>query len=344
MINARTGILLLNLGTPDSPRTGDVARYLREFLMDGRVIDIPFLPRWALVNLLITPFRAPQSAKAYQKIWTKEGSPLKVYGFEVTELLQKSLGPDYHVAFGMRYQNPSLHSALAQFKNKGFKEIIVLALYPQYASASSGSTLEKLMDEIKNWDTIPTIKIISQFFDHPLFIKAFAALGKKYLEKEKYDHCLFSFHGLPERQIFKASSDGYCHLDDCCKRYHSQNRYCYRAQCFETTRLLTKELDLSESQYTVCFQSRLGKDPWIKPYTDQVIADLLKRGIKNVLVFSPAFVADCLETTVEIGIEYQHLFKKLGGNRWQLVESLNNCPQWIECLKEIVLENSDRLC
>ncbi|MCB9771477.1 MAG: ferrochelatase [Candidatus Omnitrophica bacterium] len=340
MAKTRTGVLLLNLGTPDSPSVADVARYLREFLMDGRVIDIPYYQRWALINLIIAPFRSPQSAKGYQQLWTQDGSPLKVHGYRVTELLQKSLGSDYEVALGMRYQNPSMRSALEQFKNKGFKELIVIPLYPQYASASTGSTQEKLMEEIRRWEIIPTIRTISQFFDHPLFIKAFAELGKKYITQAKYDHFLFSYHGLPERQILKASCNEYCRLGDCCNTFHSKNQFCYRAQCFQTTRLLAKELNISADQYTVCFQSRLGKNPWIKPYTDEIIKDLTVRKIKNVLVFSPAFVADCLETTIEIGVEYNHLFKSLGGEHWQLVESLNSSPTWIECLKQIVLENS----
>ncbi len=340
MAKPTIGVLLLNLGTPDSPSVLDVRKYLQEFLMDGRVIDIPYLQRWALINLIIAPFRAPQSAKGYQQLWTKEGSPLKIYGYQVTDLLQKALGPDYQVVLGMRYQSPSMRSALEQFKGKGLKEIIVIPLYPQYASASTGSTHEKLMDEIKSWEVIPTIKMVSQFFEHPLFIKAFATLGKKYMSQAKYDHILFSYHGLPERQILKASCDGYCRLGDCCNTYHSKNQYCYRAQCFATTRLLAKELNLKEDQYTICFQSRLGKDPWVKPYTDEVINNLVSRKIKNVLVFSPAFVADCLETTVEIGIEYSHQFKNLGGERWQLVESLNSSPEWIACLKQMVLEGT----
>ncbi len=344
MHHKKPGILLVNLGTPDSPAVPDVRKYLQEFLMDGRVIDIPFLQRWLLVNLIIAPFRAPQSAKGYQQLWTKDGSPLKIYGYQVTKLLQDSLGPDYQVVFGMRYQNPSLKSALEQFKDKGLKELIVIPMYPQYASASTGSTHEKFMDEIKGWEVVPTVKVISQFFEHPLFIKAFAELGKKYLAQAKYDHILFSYHGLPERQILKASSDGYCRLGDCCKTYHNKNQYCYRAQCFATTRLLAKELGINEDQYTLCFQSRLGKDPWVKPYTDEIINGLIKRNIKNVLVFSPAFVADCLETTVEIGMEYKHQFANLGGERWQLVESLNTSPTWVECLKQLVLENSAAPC
>jgi len=342
MTKPHTGVLLLNLGTPDSPSVPDVRKYLQEFLIDGRVIDIPFFQRWLLINLIIAPFRAPQSAKGYHELWTKDGSPLKVYGFRVAKLLQDALGPEYQVVLGMRYQNPSLRSALEQFKDKGLKELIVIPLYPQYASASTGSTHEKFMQEIKSWEAIPTLKVISKFFDHPLFIKAFVELGKKYMTEATYDHFLFSYHGLPERQILKASCDGYCRLGDCCNTYHSKNQYCYRAQCFATTRLLVKELGLSEKQYTICFQSRLGKTPWIKPYTDEVIKNLAQRNIKNVLVFSPAFIADCLETTVEIGMEYKHIFKNLGGERWQLVESLNTSGTWVECLKQLVLEKRSK--
>ena len=340
MAKPRIGVLLINLGTPDSPAVSDVRKYLREFLMDGRVIDIPFWRRFLLIHLIIAPFRAPQSAKGYQELWTKEGSPLKVYGEKLQGLLQQDLGGEYQVALAMRYQSPSIASVLAQFKDKGLEQIITIPLYPQYASASTGSTIEKFMQEIKQWEVIPTIKVISQFFEHPLFIKAFADIGKAYMAKAKYDHFMFSYHGLPQRQILKASCDNYCKLGDCCSVYHTKNRYCYRAQCFETTRLLVKELGIKEGQYTVCFQSRLGKTPWIKPYTDEVIKDLPAKGIKNVLVFSPSFVADCLETTIEIGKEYKHQFTALGGERWDLVESLNVSPAWINCLKQMVVENA----
>lgn len=340
MSKPRIGVLLLNLGTPDSPEVKDVRKYLREFLMDERVIDIPFIQRFFLINLIIAPFRAPQSALGYQKLWTKRGSPLKFYGEDVTALLQASLGGDYQVVFGMRYQNPSMRHALNQLKDKGIKELIVIPLYPQYASASTGSTHKKLMEELKDWPVIPSLKIISQFCEHPLFIKAFAEIGNKYLNEAEYDHILFSYHGLPERQILKGSCGNYCRLSDCCETYHGKNQYCYRAQCFQTTRLLAKELGIAKEKYTLCFQSRLGKDPWIKPYTDQVIDDLIKKNVKKVLVFSPAFVADCLETTVEIGDEYAHQFMRQGGERWQLVDSLNVHPLWVECLKDIVINNS----
>ncbi len=337
---SKTGVLIINLGTPDSPRVADVRKYLREFLMDPRVIDIPFFRRWPLIHFMIAPFRAPQSAKGYHELWTKEGSPLKVYGEKMTALLQQSLGSEYQVALGMRYQNPSIASALQQFKGQGLAKIIAIPLYPQYASASTGSTHECLLQEIKKWQVIPDLKLISRFFEHPLFVQSFVALGKKDMSSVHYDHFVFSYHGLPERQILKSSSNGYCRLGECCSVYSARNQFCYRAQCFETTRLLVNALGIKEGAYTVCFQSRLGKNPWIKPYTDEVIKKLASAAVKKVLVFSPSFVADCLETTIEIAAEYKKQFLALGGERWDMVESLNVSPEWVDCLKEMVLEDA----
>jgi len=336
--NQLTGVFLINLGTTDSPAIKDVRRYLREFLMDERVMDIPFWKRFLLINLIIAPFRAPQSAKAYQQLWTPEGSPLKIYGHQLKFLLQKSLGAEYFVEFGMRYQNPSIKNTLNEFEKRHIKNLIIIPLYPQYASASTGSTIEEILKQVKKWEVLPHMHIINKFANNPLFIKCFADIGRKYLNQFSYDHVLFSYHGLPERQIKKASFHDYCQLNNkCCSSYHGKNQYCYRAQCFETTRLLVKELGLSKDQYTVCFQSRLGKTPWIQPYTDNIIPTLPKQGKKSVLVFSPSFIADCLETTVEIGIEYKHLFQEAGGERWDLVESLNTEPLWVECLKQMIL-------
>lgn len=335
----KTGVLLINLGTPDSPEVGDVRKYLREFLMDRRVIDIPPVNRFFLINGIIAPLRAPKSAKVYKELWNERGSPLLYYGLDIKDLLQKALGNNYLVAFGMRYQNPSLESALNEFKNKGIDKLVVIPLFPQYASASTGSAIEEFMNLIKGWEIIPELKIISNFPDHPLFIKAFAELGKKYMEKENWDHFIFTYHGLPERQIKKASIQDYCQLGEtCCSKYHSKNKYCYRAQCYETTRLLVKELNIPEGKYTVAFQSRLGKTPWIKPYTDDKIKELAEKGVKSILTFSPSFVADCLETTIEGGVEYKELFEEHGGQKWQLVESLNVSPTWVECLKEMVIK------
>lgn len=333
----KIGVFLINLGTPDSPNTPEVRKYLREFLMDRRVIDIPFVKRFLLVNGIIAPLRAPKSSKEYKKLWQEEGSPLKFYGMSVKKLLQDILPSNYHVELGMRYQNPSILEASKTFENKGFDEIIVLPLFPQYASASTGSAIEEAMRIIASWELIPNVKVISNFFQHPLFIQSFAEIGSKYMEQHTFDHILFTYHGLPERQILKASTDNYCKLGTCCNTYHSKNKWCYRAQCFATTRLLVEQLGLKEGQYTVCFQSRLLKDPWIKPYTDDIIKELGSKGVKSILAFSPSFIADCLETTIEGGEEYKELFEENGGEHWQLVESLNNSPTWVECLKDMVM-------
>ncbi|MDQ3192134.1 MAG: ferrochelatase [Bacteroidota bacterium] len=335
----KTGVLLINLGTPDSPSTSDVRKYLSEFLNDPRVIDIPYLSRKLLVNLVIVPFRSPKSAKLYKEIWTEKGSPLLIYGEELKKKLQFELGEDYVVDFGMRYQKPALADALDRLRRQKVSKIKIIPLYPQYASSSTGSTIQKIMELMAGWEVIPSIEITSSFCNYPPFIDAFTAVANKYNHAE-YDHVVFSYHGLPERQILKASAhygDNYCKLDKCCNKFSTNNQYCYRAQCFETTRLLAQKLNIPEEKYTVSFQSRLGKDPWIKPYSDHVIIEKAKQGMKNLLVFSPAFVADCLETIYEIQVEYQELFEEHGGKKIQLVESLNTHPAWIDALKKMVV-------
>lgn len=337
---AAIGVLLVNLGTPDSPSVPDVRKYLREFLMDARVIDIPLVQRTLLVQGIIAPFRAPKSAKVYKEVWTDKGSPLKFYGEEVTQLLQQSLGDEYVVSLGMRYQNPSIESALRVLKDRGLKKIIVLPLFPQYASATTGSVHQKVMEIVGKWQIIPGLTFISSFLDHPKFIEAFTTIGKKYMQEYPYEHYVFTYHGLPERQIRKGDATNTCLKENCCASLHALNRHCYRAQCFETTRLLVKELGIPPANYTVCFQSRLGKDPWIKPYTEEIVKELAQKGTKSVLAFSPSFIADCLETTIEVGEEYKELFEEHGGKKWQLVESLNNHPLWVETLTDIVKKNS----
>ncbi|MFN0048704.1 MAG: ferrochelatase [Cytophagales bacterium] len=333
----KTGVLLVNLGTPDSPSVPNVRKYLRQFLMDGRVIDIPFLSRFLLVNGIIAPFRAPKSSKVYKSVWTENGSPLKYYSVELTKLVQKSLGDDFHVELGMRYQSPSIASALDKLLDKGYNKIVVLPLFPQYASASTGSVQEEVMRLVAKKQIVPSIQFISNFFDHPMFINAFSLLAKKYLDEQKFDHILFSYHGLPERQIKKGDCTGTCLVNEnCCGTIHDMNYYCYRAQCFESTRLIAKQLGLAEQDYSVCFQSRLGKTPWIKPYADDVIENLPKQGKKRVLILVPSFVSDCLETIEEVGDEYKELFMYNGGEHWQMVESLNLSPAWVETVKILV--------
>jgi ferrochelatase len=332
----KTGVLIVNLGTPDSPSVPDVRKYLVEFLMDERVIDIPFINRWMLVNLIIAPFRAPKSAKIYQQLWTDEGSPLKFYGESVEKKLQKVLGDQYVVKLAMRYQSPSIDKGLNELRKQCFSEIIVVPFFPQYASASTGSVYKKVMETVKDWEVIPEIKFINRFLDHPKFVKGFVDLGKKYMEQHDYDHFVFSYHGVPERQITKGDVANVCQFGSCCDTLTAKNQHCYRAQCFETTRLLVKGLGIPEGKYTVSFQSRLGKTPWVKPYTDEIIPELAKKGVKSVLAFSPAFVADCLETTIEVGEEYKELFEKEGGQHWQLVESLNDSDIWVDALKDMI--------
>ncbi|WP_375584825.1 ferrochelatase [Cyclobacterium xiamenense] len=338
---AKTGILLVNLGTPDSTATGDVRKYLREFLMDGRVIDFPFIPRWLLVNLIIAPFRAPKSAGEYRKLWTDRGSPLLFHTQDLKEKLLPLIDQSrYQLEIAMRYQSPGIEEGLKALNKANVKEIVVLPLFPQYASATNGSVIDRVMELARKWQIIPNIRFISNFVDHPLFLEAWVELGKEMMAEQEYDRFLFSYHGLPERQIRKGSVDGYCRLGDCCAHYTKKNQFCYRAQCFYTTRLIAEKLQLPAEKVVTCFQSRLGKDPWIKPYTEDLIREMAADGIKKVLVFSPAFVADCLETTVEVGEEYKEQFIEQGGERWDLVPSLNSRDTWVHCVKELVTSES----
>lgn len=333
----KTGVLLINLGTPDSPSTADVRSYLFQFLNDPRVIDLPWLLRKILVNLIIVPFRAPKSAKIYQKLWTDNGSPLLHYSNKVSQLLDDELGEDYTVHLAMRYKNPGIPDVLAEMKKLNYSRIVVLPMFPQYASASTGSALEMVMDKIGKWWAIPELKMISQYYDHPDFLDAIVDRASKY-DLNDYDHVLFSYHGLPTRHVDKVYDEGLCADRDCDHEITVENQYCYKATCFATTRLLAEKLGLKEADYTVCFQSRLDKN-WLEPFSDKVVEARAKQGDKKLLVFSPAFTADCLETVVEIGDEYQQIFTENGGEKIQLVESLNDHPLWVSCLKKLVLDS-----
>lgn len=336
MKNTKTGVLIVNLGTPDSPKVPDVRKYLREFLMDGRVIDIPFLTRWMLVNLIIAPFRAPKSAKVYQELWTENGSPLLYYGEQNEKALQEALGEEYVVKLAMRYQRPSINTALDELYEYPLKSLIIVPLFPQYASATTGSVHQKVMEIVSGWQRIPEIHFIDSFFDHPLFIEAFRERAEKALEGKEYDHFLFSYHGLPERQIRKGTYRNYCQLDKCCNQWGAFNLNCYRAQCFETSRLLARALNIPEEKYSVVFQSRLGKDPWIQPYAEDMIKSLPGQGKKEVAVMVPSFVADCLETIIEVGEEFKEFFEEAGGEDWIFIESLNDSETWIKLLTKLV--------
>lgn len=334
---SKKGILLVNLGTPDSPSTGDVKKYLDQFLMDERVIDIPKLNRTLLVKGIIVPFRSPKTAKLYKEIWNENGSPLLYYSRLQAQMLQERLGDEYHVELAMRYQNPSVESALANLKAGLVESIQVIPMFPQYASASTGSVMQLVMELVSKWPTVPPISFVNSFHDNELMIKVFAENARKH-HPETYDHILFSFHGLPERQLLKCDhTEKYClKTADCCQTLNDTNKFCYSAQGHHTAQLIANELNITKEKYTVCFQSRLGKEPWVQPYTTDVLKKLAGEGKKRLLVFSPAFVADCLETLYEITVEYHEEFRALGGEHVQLVESLNDSPVFIEALAGMV--------
>jgi ferrochelatase len=333
----RKGILLVNLGTPDSPAVGDVRKYLAGFLMDKRVIDIHHFFRFLLVRGIIVPFRAPKSARLYRKIWSAEtGSPLLHFSKLQQQLLKLEMGEDFVIELGMRYQYPSIELALERLMAANVNSITVIPLFPQYASATTGSVVEEVMRVVSRWPFIPPLSIKGAFYDHPLFISAFAEKAQRY-HPSSYDHVLFSFHGLPEKQLKSCDpSEAQCiQRKNCCSVLSEKNRHCYAAQCHETARLIASELRLNTHDYSVCFQSRLGKQEWLKPYTSATIRQLAGLGAKRLLVICPAFVSDCLETIHEIASEYRDEFIAAGGEQLHLVESLNGSPLFIQVLRDI---------
>lgn len=323
------------MGTPDAPTPSAVGRYLREFLGDGRVIDIPWLGRKILVNGIIAPTRKFKSAKEYKKVWTDDGSPLLLHAIALKEKLQERFkGDEITVEMAMRYQSPSMKSVLDKMNLDNYDRIVVVPLYPQYASASTGSTMQEAMELIAKWYVIPEVTFISQYWDDDGYLNAFVKRAQEF-DLESYDKILFSYHGLPERQVDKVYEDRQCSNHSCEEEINEENKFCYKATCYATTRALAERLNISEDQYTVCFQSRLDKK-WLRPFSDEVIEDLGKEGKKRILVFSPAFVADCLETTVEIGSEYLEIFQEHGGEELDLVKSLNSEDYWVDGLEGII--------
>ncbi|MFK7872449.1 MAG: ferrochelatase [Oligoflexales bacterium] len=337
-MHKRKSLLLLNLGTPDSTSTADVRRYLKEFLSDPRVLDIPKLLRWFLLHCIILPFRPKKSAEAYSQIWTDEGSPLLVYTKKLAEKIQPHM-KDTRVYYAMRYQNPSIKSTLQNIQKDGCDSLTILPLFPQYSSAANGSAIEKVFQELSTQWNIPDIKVRHDFYEHPGFIKAFAEIGRSHLNSFKPDKIMFSFHGLPERHCRKSDESpnkDYCFSNtNCCDTITKSNRRCYRAQCYATARALAKELNLTEKDWEVSFQSRLGRTPWIQPYTDNRLSDLPKENVKKLAVYCPSFVADCLETLEEIEIRAKADFISHGGTDLILIPSLNINDTWIQAVKEI---------
>ncbi|MFV0339322.1 MAG: ferrochelatase [Parachlamydiaceae bacterium] len=333
--HSRKGVLLVNLGTPKSPAFKDVWRYLIEFLTDPRVIDFPWLKRQLLVRGLIVPLRIRNTMASYKEIWTKQGSPLAIYTENTKKLLQKRLGSDYIVESAMRYPSASCENALDSLLKQPLSELLILPLFPQYASATTGSVFDHITALLKTRQTIPTVRFLSCFHDHPGLIDAFHAQAAPF-PLNNYDKVLFSFHGLPVRQLIKADRMNRCGEKDCCSKAQPNPDLCYAAQCHSTGHALAKKLSLPQDCYEITFQSRLGKEPWLTPFTVDRIQALAKGGAKRLLIFCPAFVADCLETLYEIQIEYNELFQKAGGEKIDLVPSLNDSPKWIDLLEELV--------
>ncbi|MCE2390868.1 MAG: ferrochelatase [Proteobacteria bacterium] len=333
-----SGVLLINLGTPEAPTARAVRAYLREFLSDPRVIDTGPLTRAALVQLLIAPFRAPRSARQYRSVWTREGSPLLVHGRALADALAHALGAAYRVELGMRYGRPSLAAALERLVEAGVDRIHVVPLFPQYAASSTGSALQRVFEAAGGLWNVPPLDILPDFYDHPGFIAALAAVTRPVLENGRFDHLLLSYHGLPERQIRKsAPADPLCLTDpDCCLQLRPASRRCYRAQAFATSRALARELGLERERWSVSFQSRLGRTPWIRPFTDHVLPELAGRGVRRLAVACPSFVADCLETLEEIGIRARLQWREAGGESLELVPCVNAHPAWVDTLARML--------
>jgi ferrochelatase len=334
MKTPKTAVLLINVGTPDEPKVKAVRRYLSEFLNDRRVIDIPLVLQKILVNLIIVPFRAPKSTKLYERLWTEKGSPLLYYSESLQEGLQQKLGSKADVLMAMRYGNPTISKALAAIQKGNYDRLVILPMFPQYASSTSGTSIQAVMDQIKKWNTIPEIHANNQFYDHPAFLDAFAERIQSY-QPEMYDHIVFTYHGLPNRHLDKnhpGESFTSCNCENSLPEF---GRFCYKATCYQTTRELAKRLNLLPDRYSVSFQSRLSNN-WMTPFTDKNLINRVQQGNKNILVIAPSFVTDCLETIVEISVEYKEMFEKNGGQKLQMVESLNDSPQWINAM-EIIL-------
>ena len=326
----KKGLLLINLGTPERPEVSSVRRYLIEFLTDKRVIDLPAIVRYLLVFAFIVPFRSKASAKAYQAIWTEQGSPLLINSQNLVSKLQRLVNPETcQIALAMRYGQPSIKMALDGLKH--CEHLTIIPLYPQYSSAATGSSIEKCLDLIKGQDILPSMTIIRDFYQHPLFIKAQSQLIQPHLQETQ--HLLLSYHGLPERQLIKNNCNPVC--IEPCKPITRDSHACYRAQCFETSRLLAQHLKLSEDQYSVAFQSRLGKTPWIKPYLEDTLVSLIDKGVKRLLIACPSFVSDCLETLEEVGIRAKEQWIALGGEELILVPCLNDDDRWLSALLDI---------
>lgn len=350
----KTAVLLINLGTPQNTSKTAIKSYLREFLLDRRVIDLPWPLRFLLVNFAIIPFRYKSSMHAYKSIWTDNGSPLLVNSRNLQQKLRLQLNPNtpqskqenlFDVWLAMRYGQPSLPDVLAQLQQNNYTRIIIVPLYPQYASASTGSVIEKCLKHLSDFRYFPKIVCLNEFYNHPRYIASVGTVIQDHVnlaavQSDPECHILFSYHGIPKRQLkltnnaqTMCSDNKSCPLKD---SGQTKNNKCYRAQCYSTSYLIAKHLDLNSKKYSTSFQSRLGKLPWVKPYTDEVLQNLRSKGISKLYVVTPSFVADCLETLEEIGMRLKEDWIALGGQEFNLIPCLNDDDNWAHSLAEII--------
>lgn len=340
----RPGILLVNLGSPASTSVADVRKYLNEFLMDKNVIDIPWPLRRLLVSAFVLPTRPKQSAEAYKQIWLPEGSPLIHISRQLKDQVQ--IRTELPVELGMRYGEPSTRRALQALQKRGIDQLRVIPLYPHYAMSSFGTAIEKIEEELKNLNWSVPLKVRRPFYADPDYIQALVASAQEDLNTD-YDHILFSYHGIPLRQVLKTDPTGkHCMQDpegfpSCCHQPSEAHHRCYRHQVYATTQAFVKAAGIPEDKYSISFQSRLGRTPWLRPYTDFVLPDLAKAGHKRVLIISPSFVSDCLETLEELGVRGVELFTEAGGQTLQPIPCMNIHPQWVKTVVKWAESDSD---
>jgi ferrochelatase len=331
-------VVLLNLGTPAEPTPEGLRDYYRHFFSDPYVFDFNPLGLWLLRNLIILPFRAPRIAKDYEQIWMDDGSPLKVYADRMQASVQGAFaaaGEDVLVRNAMAYSKPFVAETMAELEAAGAREIVLLPMYPQYSTATTESVFNDVRQAAKKWQVAPKLHFVNDLFTEPAFIRAWTARINSFVEKESIDHVVFSYHGVPEKTIKKADKAGVCKFGTCCQQITEDNRYCYRMQCVQTTEAIVKALGWDKDKYSFAFQSRFGPLPWLQPYLDEHLANLVNKGVKRVAVVTPSFISDCLETLFEIGVEYKEEFEEAGGEHFALVPNLNDDPAWFDAVHEM---------
>ncbi len=338
----KKGVLLVNLGSPDSTTVSDVRRYLDEFLMDKYVIDVPFFVRLMIVKCFILPFRPKKSAEAYASIWWEEGSPLIVLSQRLLNLVQDK--SELPVSLGMRYGNPSIYDGIKELvdQNPDLEEVFMFPLYPHYAMATTTTVVEKTKSVLAKFFPKLKLSYIESYYDYEPYIQALTESIQRSKKSEKWDHLLFSFHGVPERHVRKTDlTKSHCmKVNNCCYSDSKAHKYCYSHHVHRTARLVLDRLNIKEPDFTISFQSRLGNDPWLSPATDDTLERLAKKGIKNIGVVCPAFVSDCLETLEEIGEEGKEIFMENGGESYTLIPCLNEDSKWVDTIISLIQDTS----